>query len=320
MKKGLFKVLILCVAVCSAIASVGCSGGSEPCTHANKSDWIVDKTATCTVLGEKHKECVDCGETVESVSLLADHSFTGGTCSVCRNKQGTSGLEFVKVSGKEEYSVKNIGSTTEKNVVIPTSHEGLPVTTIAADAFKGTAIESIELQDGIVTIDSSAFENCTSFSSITFGRNSKLSKIGDNAFKGCTAIFSIEFPASIKELGVSAFEGCSELYSVSFVDNGEFTTIGAKAFKDCDDLANINLPTSLRSISGYAFSGCTSLLTIGIPSGVLVFEEYAFFGCTQIEVSCGIAEIEKPQGWESKWNDIDIDGTKLSVDWNGFNK
>ena len=39
-------------------------------THT-PSDWIVDKDATCTEAGSQHKECKDCGETLETATISA---------------------------------------------------------------------------------------------------------------------------------------------------------------------------------------------------------------------------------------------------------
>lgn len=322
MKKVLLKILTLSVVVCMAIAMLtACSGGSDVCTHSNVGDWINDKTATCTVLGARHKECLDCGEKVdEETVLLAGHSFTGGMCSVCRCKQGTDGLEFSKISGKEEYAVSGIGTATETEIVIQTSYNGLPVTAISENAFINSVIESVEIQQGILTVGQSAFENCTALRSVYFGRNCLLESIGDKAFAGCVVLQELEFVASLKNIGASAFAGCAQLYSVSFANDSVFETIGEKAFENCVALASVTLPENIKTISAYAFSGCTSLLTINIPSGLMNFGECAFFGCTEIVVSCGIVAIEKPQGWESKWNDIDNLGTKCQVEWNSYQK
>ena len=320
MKKTLFIVFTICLALCTALSMVGCSGGNEPCTHANVGDWIVDKTATCTVLGEKHKECTDCGEMIEQEKLLADHNFVSGICSVCKCKQGTAGLEIVKVDGKDEYAVKGIGTATETEIVIPTSYSNLPVTTILKDAFKGTSIESVEIQDSIVSIGESAFENCASLSDLVFGRNSALSEIGKNAFKGCVAFSSLELCPSVQTLGEGAFNGCVGLYEISFGSDSKLENIESKAFEGCVMLQSIEIPSTLKKVGGYAFNGCVKLEEIELPSGVMVVEAYAFFGCTKLTAYCGIVEIEKPSGWDSKWLDLDLEGNRISVDWNTFQK
>ena len=48
---------------------------------------------------------------------------------------GTVGLIFIKIEGKEEYAVKDIGTATATRIVIPEIYEGLPVTSIGSHAF-----------------------------------------------------------------------------------------------------------------------------------------------------------------------------------------
>ncbi len=70
-----------------------------PATGHTSSDWIVDKNATCTEDGSKHKECSVCHETLETEKISAAHTpevivatpatctqpgMSGGTmCSIC---------------------------------------------------------------------------------------------------------------------------------------------------------------------------------------------------------------------------------------------
>ena len=40
-----------------------------PALEHTAGDWIVDKEATCTETGGKHKECVNCGEVLDTESI-----------------------------------------------------------------------------------------------------------------------------------------------------------------------------------------------------------------------------------------------------------
>ena len=46
------------------------SGGNPDCTHAS-TRWITDEEATCTTDGSKHKECSNCGKTLDTESISA---------------------------------------------------------------------------------------------------------------------------------------------------------------------------------------------------------------------------------------------------------
>ena len=41
------------------------------------SEWIIDKEPTCITIGSKHKECLDCGKTLETCELLVDPDANG---------------------------------------------------------------------------------------------------------------------------------------------------------------------------------------------------------------------------------------------------
>ena len=58
-----------------------------------------------------------------------------------------------------------------------------------------------------------------------------VSKIEDDAFKGCTGLTSVEIPNSVTRIGDCAFEGCTGLTSVEI--SNSVTSIGDYAFAGC---------------------------------------------------------------------------------------
>ena len=90
--------------------------------------------------------------------------------------------------------------------------------------------------DGSVTsIGGSAFNTCTSLTSVTIGNS--VTSIGSSAFNTCTGLTSITIPDSVMSIGSSAFEGCTGLTSVT-IGNG-VTSIGSWAFEDCTSLISV---------------------------------------------------------------------------------
>lgn len=51
--------------------------------HAPSSEWIIDKDATCTENGTKHKECSVCKMVLETSGIMAEHKYVDGVCSFC---------------------------------------------------------------------------------------------------------------------------------------------------------------------------------------------------------------------------------------------
>jgi len=109
------------------------------------------------------------------------------------------------------YVVISINSN-EKKIV--------PVTGIAADAFKDTTITSVYLSDRITEIPESAFENCAS---LKYVRGGNITAIGKNAFKNCPSLFEFELPVSVTTLGTGAFDGANAL-TVNVANSSVFDT------------------------------------------------------------------------------------------------
>ena len=104
--------------------------------------------------------------------------------------------------------------------------------------------------------------------------------IGDSAFENCTSLTSVTIPDSVTSIGYSAFRGCTSLTSVTIPDS--VTSIGDAAFSDCTSLTSLTISDSVTSIGKYAFSGCTSLTSITIPDSVTSISYSAFENCTSL--------------------------------------
>lgn len=124
-----------------------------------------------------------------------------------------------------------------------------------------------------------------------------VTSIGSDAFNNCTGITSVSIPDSVASIGSGAFSGCDNLTSVS-IGSG-VTSIGMYAFYDCENLTNVNIPNSVTNIGSRAFYFCENLKKVIIPASVKTIGDYAFSGYYGLEVYCRIST--KPIGWNSSW-------------------
>ena len=179
------------------------------------------------------------------------------------------------------------------------------------------------IPSSVTSIGTGAFYGCSGLTSVTFGENSQLTSIGEDAFRYCS-LTSIEIPSGVTSIGEDAFFNCLRLTSIE-IPSG-VTSIGTGAFNACDSLTSIIvesgntvydsrdncnaiietatntliagckntvIPNTVSFIGEGAFSGCSSLTSIEIPSGVTSIGDYAFNGSslTSIEIPSGVTSI-----------------------------
>ena len=130
----------------------------------------------------------------------------------------------------------------------------------------------------MTSIDSYAFYNCISLTSITIPEG--VTAIGNHAFQNCSSLTSITIPEGVTEVGSAAFSSCSSLTSISIPEG--VTEIGNSAFSDCGSITSATLPSTLTSIGSHAFSNCSSLTEITINGNIKGLYSNAFSGCNNL--------------------------------------
>ena len=118
--------------------------------------------------------------------------------------------------------------------------------------------------------------------------------IGNYAFIGCNSIASADIAAT--KIGDNAFTGCSKLEDAVLGES--LKSIGNSAFEDCASLRGITIPDSVTGIGGRCFSGCASLTYAKIGAGVSVIPNRAFYSCKSLP------EITIPKTVDSIGNDV----------------
>ena len=104
-----------------------------------------------------------------------------------------------------------------------------------------------------------------------------LTKIDDNAFRGCKSLKSVCVPSSVKQLGKYAFYSCYALTDIVLPEGLE--VINDFAIGACTKLVGIELPSTLTTIKKKAFYYDKVLTSINIPASVTSIEASAFATC-----------------------------------------
>lgn len=104
----------------------------------------------------------------------------------------SEGLDYVLNADETEYAVNGIGDCTDSDVVIPSTYNGLPVTSISWSAFFDCGnLTSVVISDSVTSIAGSAFHACSNLTSVVIGDG--VTSIGNYAFWACTHLDKIYF-------------------------------------------------------------------------------------------------------------------------------
>ena len=166
------------------------------------------------------------------------------------------GLTY-RIYSEESYAEITGYNGNGKNLIIPESLDGVPVTSIGQQAFVNcTTLESVEIPDSIT-------------------------RMGYWAFSGCSNLKQVKLSKNLKSINMDCFSECSSLESI-VVPEG-VTQLAPGAFMHCTDLKKIELPSTLEGIYEHAFARCINLTQITIPEKVNVIAYGAFLGCDNLK-------------------------------------
>ena len=167
------------------------------------------------------------------------------------------------------------------------------VTEICTSAFNGcSSLTSITIPDSVTEIGMSAFSGCSSLTSITIPDS--VTRIDMSTFRGCSSFTSITIPDNVTYIDIWAFNGCTGLTAIDVkAGNNNYTSVNGVLFnKDKTELIcypagktdkSYNIPNCVTNVGGWAFDGCTSLTSITIPDSVTEIGWSAFEGCTSLK-------------------------------------
>lgn len=204
-------------------------------------------------------------------------------------------LGFTLNEDGESYSVAYCDPSVSGEVVIPSTHKGLPVTKVGNNAFYNcTDITSVIIPNGVTSIGEEAFAFCSNLASVTIPDSVK--SIGAFAF-AYSVLESVTIPEGIEIIEAFAFSG-TKLTTITIPDS--VTSIGYEAFSGCP-LETVDFGENVEVIDGFAFSWCSKLKSITLPDSVINIGESAFYGCnslTTVTVGKNVTDIGYGAFWE----------------------
>ena len=200
---------------------------------------------------------------------------------------------FELIAGGASYAVTGFSSVcAQKDLVIPSFYNGLPVTKIKEQAFRQcNFLTSVVISEGITVIGMSAFYECSNLKSVRFPESLKV--IGGWSFHSCAKLERIIIPAKVESIESRAFCACRGVkeFIVSPL-NAKYQAIDGNLYtKDGTALlyygvakgeSSFRLPDGVRDIEEWAFTYANALTEIVLPVGLVSIGYGAFSNCEKL--------------------------------------
>lgn len=223
-----------------------------------------NKTVKRLVISDTVEE-IEWGVLTEMPNL--ESIYIGASVKEIRFEHSTdSKLASIEVSpDSKKYTVKNdclIDVTTKtlvKGVITSRIPDDGSVEIIGESAFYGIQFESIEIPEGIKSIELSAFESCYKIKSIVLPKS--LERMANHAFSHCNELESFDLNG-FTYLPMAALWWSPKLKELKGSEN--LVSIGDHALAHCPELGTVYLGTALEKINDDAFSNYRDGTSINI--------------------------------------------------------
>ena len=134
------------------------------------------------------------------------------------------------------------------------------------------------MSENIKSIGAYSFYGCSALESVELPEG--ITEIPDYAFYNCTALEEVTLPDSVETIGMATFQGCS-IKELELPEN--LTAFGSYYTFADNDFTGVVIPDGVSEIPNYCFRGCDKLVDVIIPEGVTVIAESAFRNCTSMK-------------------------------------
>ena len=269
----------------------------------------------------------------ESVKTLQNYCFAYSRLS---EVHGLDNVKNIKAGVFYGALTDSYTDGTAQYIVLSGEYEGKLILSMMLDE----AVTEYTLAPGTICIAGSVFSRCSALERINLCDG--LEEIGASAFSGCEKLQSVGLPSSLKRMGENVFYGCTSLKTVeglpdvTFIDDDgkeyEHTLptgifygckaltyaplpegllqIGPTAFYQCTAISNVEIPDTVYHIGGSAFAHCTALKTLDLPASLRTFGNSVFYysGLTEIDLTVcqNLTELSSSLFYNTKLTEIYI--------------
>ena len=199
---------------------------------------------------------------------------------------GSRGLIY-KISDDGTYAIlTDIGSCTDKNIVVASNYNGYPVKEIYNYAIaKNNTVESVTIPDSVETVRS--FCDCPNLRRVYIGAG--VSKISYMAFTGndiSEVVISPDNPYFVCRNNC-VIEVATKTIVLGYrgaviPDDGSVERINGFSFCDMKGIDSIVIPEGIKYIGGHAFEGC-EFKSIVLPKSLEYLSTHVFGNCKNLE-------------------------------------
>lgn len=230
----------------------------------------------------------DDGSSVQGLEISGNIVIIGGKASSGKNLTIPSSINGIKVTsiGGYAFGAEDVGNnvkTHRTDLIEVNIEKGVEIIRERAFFYQGS-LSTMILPDSITVIMDEAFRSDRSLSSCVLPDS--LKTIGFETFRECMSLKEISIPDSVVEMNDGSFRLCNGAETV-FVGKG-ISNIPPNCFGYGSSLNEIHFSGQIEAIGDYAFYFCKSLESFVIPDSVKTIGTAAFEGCdslTDVEFS-----------------------------------
>ena len=191
-------------------------------------------------------------------------------------------------------------------------------------AWKGAMVQGAKLsvKAGTTMITDCAFKNCSNLVGITIPGS--VTKIGKEAFSGCTKLSSLRVADLAKWLNIDfaytrMYSSKDNAYYMDYSSNPLYanTSGGVTLYVAGKEVTDLVIPNEVEHIPPYAFKNCTEITSAVIPNGITAIDIGTFSGCTgllSVTIPESVTEIDK-EAFNDCYSLMDIYFGGTEADW-----